>query len=353
MRHSKFKDWAPAFTGMTVIEQILRTLFSAIVAFTFLDYLNASQGYWVVLTTLLLVQVRFNDSFGKNFLVVMFCGLLIALNVFFANAAAQNYYLLACYLLLTTFLSVYIGFYNILYFFSAFIINLLGAISGGSPVNHPDMITRTGCVLLGTVVAMIVMAIIWPPRSARLLVQQIAEDLDDLNDLQKQIFSLYLKRNYEAKSFLYEKKFHLKIQQIFSTMEKMRFLLGKVNKEKLESFKTIINDLDELFDIIISLGNLRYRVKDIALFEMCEKEFSLVSKNISNVFELLKLKICEEKNIHEECFNLSSYVQAIEQVYNGTLRVISKEPIVFLIFIQNLNALDNKLKSLSADIETL
>lgn len=286
-------------------------------------------------------------------LAIALCGMVIAINVLIANYAASLYYLLACYLFLTTFMMVYVGFSHLQLFFATFVINMLGIISAGNPAAPEDLITRIGCVLVGTVVALIITAIIWPPRSTHLLRQQFVDCLEEMDKLQQQIFSIYLKRDYPERHFYYEKKLNHEQQYLFCVMEKARFLLTKLKKPQAEKFKPVFSDLSELFEIIISLGNLRYRVKDYATFEVCEKEFLLVTKNLSNMLMLLAQKICGEAKINETSFNFKPYVQALEAIYSGALRVVSKEPIVFLIFMQNLNALETNLKTLAVDINSL
>lgn len=169
--------------------------------------------------------------------------------------------------------------------------------------------------------------------------------LNQLDQLQKKIFSIYLKRDYAEKMYLYEKDLHALRLKIFASML-------KIHDPK--------EDLNHLFEIITALGNLRYRINDHTTFEVCEKELAELSKSIS---EILQSKRHSERStaiqtptvpeLHDlarpDKSQLLTNIEAFEKIYATALQVVTKNPIFFLIFIQNLFALQEVIDKLNRE----
>lgn len=137
--------------------------------------------------------------------------------------------------------------------------------------------------------------------------------LKQLDELQKKIFAIYLNRDYFEKTYSYEKSLHEFRLKIITSLLK----LANANDYH-----------NELFELVMDLGNLRYRILDHATFKICEKELIALSENLSL---LLNGKISQFKES----------IVAFEKIYQTTLQVVIKNPIVFLIFIENLSAIED------------
>ncbi|MHB1948916.1 MAG: FUSC family protein [Gammaproteobacteria bacterium] len=326
---------------MIAILQSIRAVTAASLGFTLAYYLNWPQGYWIVLIAMLLSQVQVDDILLRNLLFVFICGISLVLNVYIANDITMNDVLLPLYLFLTTFASVYIGFLKSKFFLAAFIINIVGIISAGIPVSDEFLFFRVEGVLLGVVVG-IVITILFVPTSQRSLIrQQFIETLMNMNELQKKTFFVYFKRDYTQKHFLYEKELH-------QLREKVLISLQRITQQQV-GFDT----LQHLFEITVTLGELRYRVKDSATFEVCEKEFQSVSDNMSRIFQQLIKKIRGKKIVDLSLEQFALAIESVETIYRSTLQVVSKEPLIFLIFIQDLFAMYDEFNSLSDKIEKI
>jgi hypothetical protein len=156
---------------------------------------------------------------------------------------------------------------------------------------------------------------------------RLSSALYRLNQLQNKIFFIYLKRNYSEKHYFYEKELHQDRLRYFSVI--VRLYQSSLPKKTLEK-------MDELFEIITSMGNLRYRLKDDAIFEVCELELLNTTQAISRIFHLLM------KNKNIDTSDLFACIQSLESIYQRTLAVVLKEPVLFLIFIHDLYALKEK-----------
>lgn len=157
--------------------------------------------------------------------------------------------------------------------------------------------------------------------------------LKNLNVLQQKIFYIYLKQDYAEKHFIYERDFHFINESIFQQMKTLR---------RSTSLK-LIESVNHMVEILMALGQLRYRIADPTTFAVCEKEFVLLSKTIDTIF----LKLAKgNAQVETELEKLTSAIQAFEAVYRATLQVVSKEPMIFLIFIYDLYAMRDELAEL-------
>ena len=136
-------------------------------------------------------------------------------------------------------------------------------------------------------------------------------DLRKLAKLQIVLFSSYFSQINN------EKKIH-----------QQRIRVAKVIQKRLE--------LMPIVDIIFSLNQLRHRVTDVSIYEICARELKEIEKTSINF--LLKGELFSEiflKKIHE-----------FEAIYNNTLRVVAPDPMIFLFFIQDLYAFHEQVEQL-------
>lgn len=146
------------------------------------------------------------------------------------------------------------------------------------------------------------------------------KNLSYLEPFQKKIFVIYLNRDYIEQHYVYEKFFAETRLKIFSKLLKINSI-----------------PCDSVFEIITALGNLRYRLQDFSILEVCEKELKSLSDNIS--------VLLSQKNISNSDFeNLLTSIHSFESIFRRTLQVVCREPLDFLIFIQNLYDLHAELK---------
>lgn len=338
---------------MTAVQYSIRILIAICGAFFLAQYLQWSQGYWLVLSAVLLMQIRIDNFFWKNSWVLLLSGILMAVNVCLANGFASIHYLLPFYLFLTTLVTVCFSLIKTEYFLSAFFVNLVGIIAAGMPVSGAVLWARVECVFFGILLALLVGCLCWPPRLYPDLKQQLRNCFSNLDELQKKLFFIYLKRDYAEQHFFYERDLHQQRELIFFDMKKMNEALEKLAPAQANNWRDCFDHLNHLFDIIIALGNLRYRIQDQATFEVCEKELALVSIYISKGLDNLTKQLKSKKAVE---FNLDGFVlaiRAVEEIYRSTLQVVSKDPLVFLLFIQNLYAVQEELNSLANDVEKL
>lgn len=150
-----------------------------------------------------------------------------------------------------------------------------------------------------------------------------------LDQLQKLIFSFYIKRNFGENRFLHEKKLIQCTSRVMRAMQSVRL---HVKDDKS------IAQAESLYEIIFSLDLLKNRLTDHATFEICETELKKITQTLSAVFsEIQTTQPLSTKP------NFDAAIQALEIVFQNTLQVVSADPLIFLFFIRALYALSQRL----------
>lgn len=299
-------------------QQAVRTLVSGLLAIFVSYYFHSSQDGWIILAAVLLVQVRIGYLFSLQVLSQLIFGLLATLVVFLANALIGHIFLLAVFLSAISFVSVYLGFRQLNLFLPAYLISLLAMISGGMGVGISDVIMRSEFVLCGMIIAMIATLLLWPDTLHKESKNALATCLQICRKLINTIFSIYLQRDYAEKHLNYEKEIYQLSQRFFYFKNKLKGLDDKI---------------DMVFEIIMVLGTLRYRVKDYAAFEIVHQE-------LREVLSALMDRFNQREPANDK---LTVSIDRLEEVYRSALQVAAHEPLVFLFFIYNLRALRERL----------
>lgn len=139
-----------------------------------------------------------------------------------------------------------------------------------------------------------------------------------MNCLQNLLFKIYLYRNYEKNFFYYEKKIH---------QYNLQALIALSWNRKIK--------LERIFEVMQSLGQLRYRLQEPGTLEMLENELQNVNKTLSKC-------LLSRKN------SLSAFyesIKALETNFQGTIQVSSTNPWAMLVFIEDLYHLYDELKN--------
>lgn len=294
----------------------LRFSLILLISFLLYVYLPGSEKYWIILTVLALSQLKIYSRKDGFFLIVLASGM--AANVFIANLVSVNIILLGCYLSLSTFIAVFYGLKNPHYFKPLFYINFFALISGGLTVSMHGGLIRSGMIELGAGIVLLVNAFSFIKRN---VLQKVLQSyFYQANTLQQILFSIYLQRDYGNNRLNYEKKIHHQLSNVFES-------LGLLRKHASEE---IVSSCEKLTECLISLGNLRYRIKDHATFEVCDLELRKISNELSKLFNHIMIG---------RKLNVMDYKHAIKKFkknYENTLTLITNEPVYFLIFIETL-----------------
>lgn len=151
--------------------------------------------------------------------------------------------------------------------------------------------------------------------------------LQQIDQLQKIIFSIYVARDYAERHFYYEKKLQEKNRSVLIELQKL-------TKE------LTADSIQQCYEITLEISSLRYRLKDHTLLEMCYQELTDISHAISTMIECIITPTENSEN------SLNDSILSLENIYQNALQVALPNPIVFLIFIEALYLLQTTLTNM-------
>lgn len=321
---------------MVRIKQVFRAIVAGALTLTVALFWKNPEKIWLILSSLILINLQIEKSFFKNQLFMLVVGILILVNICVVHFFGFYIFLLAGYLFTTTFFSAYTGWKYPRYFYPAFMINLLGIFAAASM--SASQMNLAEAILGGVVLVLILRCFLWP-TTFRSEIRVLYQDYcDALQALQKQIFEIYLRRDYVEHTYLYEKELHHKRFAVLEVINRMRILLIQMPPKLSTHYIGLVNRLDCLIEAVIVLGSLRYEIRDFSTLEVCEKELKAAMDHIADAFE----KIKRYEPVAED-FSMESF----EMLYQTTLQVVTNEPRVYLVFIHNIKQLLADLKNLS------
>jgi len=166
--------------------------------------------------------------------------------------------------------------------------------------------------------------------------------LSAVQQLEKTIFSFYLKRDYPDNHYFYEKILQEKWVACLEKVKQLNECVESMSASLQTKVSPLFKKIELMNEMMITLANLRYRVKDFSTFEVCEKELSHILAALIQALKQLRKKapvVVNEKVISD-----------FETIYSNTLQLITNEPYVFLIFISNLRQIFSELALLSEQV---
>ncbi len=168
-----------------------------------------------------------------------------------------------------------------------------------------------------------------------------ANCLRALVQLQHAYFACYIKRDYLSNQSNYEKSIYQKRSIGLKRMAYARSLLKK-NKNSSTKWTDLFSKITHLSEIIFSLNQLRFRVTDYAIFEICALEMQALDRASAAALKAAVKNLLWNKNPTYPV-ELLEAIHAFEAISHRVLNVASSEPIIFLFFIQDLYALYDNL----------
>lgn len=94
----------------------------------------------------------------------------------------------------------------------------------------------------------------------------------------------------------------------------------------------MVDKIEQLYGALCSLHLLRYRVDEYSVFEICTQELCSLEKASSDLMGQFARSIFSNQLIN--CDLLRTQIELFETIYNHTLQIVVRDPVIFLFFIQ-------------------
>jgi hypothetical protein len=329
------------------LRQVWGVMIAALLAFGFAMYLQLPSGYWIIVSALLGFYFSLRLVMQRQFIILMAVAFFTALLAFATSQLANYTYLLAFFLLALTFVMVYLGLKQASLWAATFIASFYAILSAGVATTFAGGIERFYCIVLGFAIAIFVQIILMRGRLEVDVGLVMANSLLRLARLSQAIFLCYVTHNYEEEHFNYEKKLHKCRSGFLYEINQARYLLSKIAKSEQQHFYLMLGYIEQMYEILQSLSLLINRVKDHSTFSVADKEFLAISSSVDAHFRRLAKAIHTKEVKAEQSNVLSEDIYELEEINRTVLQVVAEDPLVIMIFIQDLYALDKTLVKLS------
>lgn len=313
-------------TSAASIKRFIYLILVTAAAFFIQLRLMESQSYWMVWSALLLALITTGHTFWRRIMIIALTGIIMCVTVFIIGIISGSIELLAVFMFMLTCALVYTGQAHPKYFYIVLIINLLSILSIGYLSISQENIVRSEYVLVGTAVALSFQIIFLPYFKRDEYKAYIKITLHNLRSLSKEIFSCLTSPEYIDNVYLFERRVHQAKNKYLASISCLRQLDASTNN--------FTSYLELWHDNLIDSGQLRRRVSDYATLSVCKDEMMSVAKNIADIFSILEKG---SKEINTQHLNLS--INRLDENYQGVVKIASREPLVFLLFINSMKSL--------------
>jgi uncharacterized membrane protein YccC len=279
-------------------------------------------------------------------------GFITAIAACVSSLLAPHLLFLALFLFFTSFVSINVGLLWPVVWDAAFISNYYANLSSGFIGTLSMVEQRFACILIGFGIAMLLQTLFFPNRLQGDLRVVLADCVNELRALNQAIFACYLATDYDKNSFFYDKELHARRRDYLYEMHSARVLLNKIKPTKRVHFEKLVDDIERCNEVLLSLSMLTHRVTDHSTFQVAYKELSLISENIYGELSAIKLALLKKKS-KDRSDTLKEDIYQLEDVNRSALNVVSNDPMVFLIFLQDLSSCHELLKQLFIDAEAV
>lgn len=152
-------------------------------------------------------------------------------------------------------------------------------------------------------------------------------------------FACLIQPEYNDNLYLFERRLHNQKMKCLVALKKIRWFSQQVNSPELQAqgFQ-LASRLDHIYAVMLECAQLRRRITDYTVFQLCEIELTAISKDVIDILNAIQQK----RNLNFSRFNQD--IAKLENLYQQVVKVATREPLAFLLFIGGLKALSEELE---------
>lgn len=328
------------FLEPSSLQHAFCTLLITVLSYLIFCCQASPQAPWFLLSSLLFSQVGFQaeaqwQKAWKMGYYLLFSG-FVALCVFVLSLYFLGFIYKVTFILALVFISSYLGWLHRSFFFAGLTLALFSVVATYLPGDLFLARERAYLIFSGGLLVFAIRFLFFFYRRSQAFFYAKASFFQKLKQLYYLIFyappSSRLLFNFEWE----ESHFQIAWSNCLSALE---FFKSKVPAAYHQG-------LDRIWDLTLSLGSLRYRLSDFSVLSMSEHEMQALLAVLLEIFDELRRR--QSRFISEERWEaLQAAIQKFEELYQAMLQTVAKEPLVLLLFIQDLYALKEELEKLS------
>lgn len=333
------------FTRLSVKHLIYLTL-TTCSAFAFYFIAQGEERYWLIWSCLLFSLIAVGKNFADRLCILVVAGIGFALEVLLFSLLVKSKWLAPTAIFLITFASLFLTERFWQYFYIFFLANLFAVLAVSIPTQLSGSLDRSLFVSIGILISLFFQAIFrWQFIDERVR-HSIVDTLRYFKWLTNDVFACFLQPAYTENIYLFESRIHKQKIRSMKCLNQLNEATKAVKNRHDSTIKTrlFLEMFNRIFILIQDLSQLRRRVSDHTIFDVCRDELVHVNDDITRIFTKLAQQIHAQNDVLETSIDLlGQHIEQLEAVYTSALQVIAREPLVFLLFIASLKSLHKEL----------
>jgi hypothetical protein len=312
--------------------QAIRTTIAGLLAIIIYRSLDWPQSYWVLLSTVLILQTYIGNTPKERLLFLITTGICAIIATYLASRLCMQPLGLAVFLMCSTFICLYLNVISVNVGNVAYYINIFCLTAGALAVDATNSWQRTLCVLFGTLIAVFVCLCFWPERLSKQIQQVIAQNLGRLSEFNR----VLTERKADEKAI---------------AIRRNRFLRGlqlarvRIPEEEFQA-RQIILKIEQLYEIIANFSQLKHFVIDQHVLRQIKREVMIISRRITWLLNGMAHAIndhCHFPDIHKFMHALITF----EKIYENHVSQFNEEQfLAFTVYIDNVHKLETNMGDL-------
>jgi uncharacterized membrane protein YccC len=297
-----------------------RTTAAGILAILLYHAFSWPQAYWILVSTVLIIQTYNAPTPKQRWIFLIITGLLATAFTFIASLLGQTPILLALFFATSTFITVYLNIISSDVGNAAFYVNLFCLSSGALPLNLIDTFHRTTSVFLGFLIAVIVCACLWPERLNSIIRSIISQNLFRLSELN----SVLSERTKNEKAIVVRRN---RLMRGFQSARRT------IPVEEIQSWQ-IIHQIEYLYEIILGLDEIKEMVEN-------QRALFILSRRLTLLLRKLGHAVKENSPPPE----ISKFLHSLHRLLKSQ-QFNEERVLAFSVYIDTLHKLEKRMISL-------
>lgn len=178
--------------------------------------------------------------------------------------------------------------------------------------------------------------------------------------LAEEIFLCLIDPRFYEQQFFFERSLHTRKNQLLKSLVTLREIVAE-KKVPEENVVSVAEKLEQHFDcllaILLEISQLRHRVTEANVLQMCQEEMVQILLSVDQLFNVIIIMIRnginDDTTQHTAIFECAKAIKFFEEKDQHVLRIATPEPMIFILFIASIRDLYNQLITISQLIAEL
>lgn len=323
------------------IKRFLYLLLVIALAIFIQPHIHFPESRWLIWAVAMLALVMEGETFKRRLSAIATLGVMTAASVLFVGYAGNWHITAVISFVLLVGWGAYTSQYHPAHFWAIIVTVVSGLLSGLMPAPLSDLLLRALSVLIGAGIVLCAQLLFYPYFIRNELRSLMINSFVNLQQINNRIFDCLIDPEYVDNVYLYERRLHDCKQQWMRIMGRIResiaLLKETMSHDEREANEKLVGLQEKLYENMLDFAQLRRRITDYTSLSVCSQEFRDIADEINRLFTAIIMRF-DNKNLFINESVLEMKIKRLDDSYHHVLQVAVREPLVFLLFIDSLNA---------------